>query len=130
MAYATKQQQAILHCLERQAEQAFTASHLAEDLRQAGCPVGLATIYRQLEKLEAAGYVHRLPTEEGAYFQFCPHPESNDSCFLLRCESCGRIVHVDCAQMDKLYRHLETAHCFRVDPRRTVLTGLCQHCAG
>ena len=32
---------------------ACTAAELAEDLRREGCPVGLATIYRQLEKLDA-----------------------------------------------------------------------------
>ena len=55
MVYTTKQQQAVLHCLEQRPEEALTATDLAADLRQAGHPVGLATIYRQLEKLEAAG---------------------------------------------------------------------------
>ena len=33
--------------------------------------MGLATIYRQLEKLEAAGAVHKVNTEEGALYQYC-----------------------------------------------------------
>ena len=53
MAYATKQYQAVLRCLEQRSGQALTAADLSEDLRHAGNPVGLATIYRQLEKLEA-----------------------------------------------------------------------------
>ena len=59
MPYSTKQHQAVLRCLEARGEAACTAAELAEDLRREGCPVGLATIYRQLEKLEAAGAVHR-----------------------------------------------------------------------
>jgi Fur family ferric uptake transcriptional regulator len=90
--------------------------------------VGLATIYRQLEKLEEAGRIHRVPTEEGALYQYCPHP-ADGGCFLLRCEDCGRIVHLDCSHLEELYRHLESEHHFRIDPRRTVLTGLCQTCA-
>ena len=31
-------------------------------------------------------------------------------------------------ELEELYRHLETAHHFRIDPRRTVLTGRCQQC--
>jgi Fur family ferric uptake transcriptional regulator len=31
--------------------------------------------------------------------------------------------------LEELYRHLESEHHFRIDPRRTVLTGLCQTCA-
>ena len=128
MAYTTKQHQAILRCLEQRPEEALSANQLAEDLRREGCPVGLATIYRQLEKLEAAGRVHKVHTEEGAFFQFCPHPEADHGCFLLRCESCGRMVHLDCSHLEELYRHLEQQHHFRIDPRRTILTGRCQSC--
>ena len=60
MVYTTKQQQAVLHCLEQRPEEALTATDLAADLREAGHPVGLATIYRQLEKLEAAIAITRM----------------------------------------------------------------------
>ena len=128
MPYTTKQQQAVLRCLELRREESLSAADLAEDLRQMGCPVGLATIYRQLEKLEAAGRVHKVHTEEGAFFQFCPHPEADHGCFLLRCEACGRMVHLDCGHLEDLCRHLEAQHHFRIDPRQTVLTGRCQSC--
>ena len=130
MAYVTKQYQAVLQCLEGRDGQAFTAAELAEDLRLAGHPVGLATVYRQLEKLEAGGIVHKVPTEEGALYQRCPHPAAGHDCSLLHCERCGRILHLDCAQLEDLYRHLEAVHHFRIDPRRTVLTGRCQDCIG
>ena len=128
MPYSTKQSQAVLRVLEARQEEACTAAELAEDLRRSGDPVGLATIYRQLEKLEGAGVVHKVPTEEGALYQRCPHPAAGHGCFLLRCEVCGRIFHLDCAQLEDLYRHLERTHHFRIDPRRTVLTGRCQDC--
>ena len=51
-------------------------------------------------------------------------------CFLLRCERCGHVVHLDCGHLHALYEHLEAEHHFRIDPRRTILTGLCQACAG
>lgn len=129
MFYTTKQQQAILTCLEQHPQDALTAADLAAGLRQSGHPVGLATIYRQLEKLEAAGRIHRVHTEEGAFFQYCPHPEQEQPCFLLRCEQCGRIVHLDCSHLEELTRHLEAQHHFRIDPRRTILTGRCGTCS-
>lgn len=129
MPYSTKQHQAILRCLAGRAEESLTAADLAEDLRRAGNPVGLATIYRQLEKLEKAGRIHKINTEEGALYQYCPHPSESHDCFLLRCEACGRIVHLDCSHLQDLYAHLESEHHFRIDPRRTVLTGLCRLCA-
>ena len=128
MTYTTRQYQAVLRCLERRPETALTAAELAEALRSEEQPVGLATIYRQLEKLEGAGRVHRIHTEEGSFYQYCPHT-GHQHCFLLRCEDCGRIVHLDCGHLEELYRHLEAEHRFRIDPRRTVLTGRCAACA-
>jgi len=128
MVYATKQYKAVLHCLEERAGTALTANQLAEDLRRAGNPVGLATIYRQLEKLEESGRIHKVDTEEGAVYQYCTHGEADHNCFLLRCERCGRIVHLDCSHLEALYHHLEAEHHFRIDARRTVLKGRCQSC--
>ncbi len=129
MSYNTKQQQAILRCLQQRPEQAFTAADLSVVLRRQGCAVGLATVYRQLDRLEQMGCVHKVATEEGALYQYCPHQESRQACFLLRCEGCGRILHLDCRHLQALSQHLTQAHGFYMDPRRTVLTGLCQACA-
>ena len=128
MTYTTKQYQAVLRCLEQRPEDALTAADLAETLRRSEHPVGLATIYRQLEKLEAAGRIHKIHTEEGSFFQYCPHTGGQHNCFLLRCEDCGRIVHLDCGHLEELTRHVEAEHRFRIDPRRTVLTGRCEAC--
>ena len=131
MSYSTKQQQAVLRCLESRGETPMTATDLAEDLRQTGTPVGLATVYRQLEKLAQSGMVHKVSTEEGAFYQYCPHGGTHDhGCILLRCEDCGRIVHLDCGHLQHLHHHLETEHHFHIDFRRTILTGLCQTCVG
>lgn len=127
MAYITKQSRAVLRCLETQ--ETLSASELAERLRQQGQSVGLATVYRQLERLAAEGLVHRVPTEAGALYQRCPHRPAGGCC-LLRCEGCGRVVHLDCAQLEALTRHMAAAHDFCIDPRQTVLTGRCRQCAG
>jgi len=129
MSYSTKQYQAVLHCLEQRGEEPLTAADLAEDLRLSGNPVGLATIYRQLEKLEHAGSLHKIQTETGALYQYCPHASHDHDCFLLRCEGCGRITHLDCNHLKGLYQHLESEHHFHINSHRTILTGLCQNCA-
>ena len=102
---------------------------IPEELRREGFSVGLATIYRQLERLEEAGVVHKVNTESGAFYLYCSHGEGRRDCFLLKCQRCGRIRHLDCDHLKDLYEHLETAHHFRIDPRRTLFTGLCEECA-
>ena len=129
MPYSTKQQQAVMRCLESRESEALSAQELAEELRREGFSVGLATIYRQLERLEEAGVVHKVNTESGAFYLYCSHGEGRRDCFLLKCQRCGRIRHLDCDHLKDLYEHLETAHHFRIDPRRTLFTGLCEECA-
>lgn len=129
MPYNTKQSQAILRALERRGKRPADARALADDLREKGIPVGLATVYRQLDRLAEAGLVHRITTDAGALYQYCPRQAAGEVCFLLRCQSCGRMEHLDCPQLRSLYRHIAAEHGFRVDPRRTVLTGLCGPCA-
>ena len=128
MPYHTKQQRAILDCLARGGGEALSAAALSEELRAQGSPVGLATVYRQLERLESQGFVHKVTTEEGALYQYCPQAGCRHDCFLLRCERCGRMVHLDCAHLEEVCRHLSAEHRFYIDPRRTVLTGLCDRC--
>ena len=130
MSYSTKQHQAVLRCLESRREEALTAAELAEELRKSGSPVGLATIYRQLEKLASAGRVHKINTEDGAFYQYCGHEAgTHRDCFLLQCEGCGRIYHLDCSQLQGLYEHLEQEHHFHINPRRTLFFGRCSACA-
>lgn len=129
MPYNTKQRQAVLRCLAGRPEEVFTACEIAEALRRDQCPVGLATVYRQLERLEETGCVHRVDTGDGALYLFCAHGGTR-ACFLLRCGNCGRMVHLDCSHLEELCRHLAADHRFQVDPRRTILTGLCDTCGG
>ena len=117
MPYSTKQQQAVLRCLEARQSEALSAQELAEALRREGFSVGLA------------GVVHKVNTESGAFYLYCSHGEGRRDCFLLKCQHCGRIRHLDCDHLKDLYEHLETAHHFRIDPRRTLFTGLCDQCA-
>jgi len=127
LSYITKQQRSVLARMEAHREDCVSAQELAEELRAEGEQIGVATVYRQLDKLERRGSVHKALTEDGAFYQFCPGGERGD-CFLLKCERCGRIAHVDCERFAPLYRHLEEEHGFQVDPRRTMLFGVCAAC--
>jgi len=129
MPYTTRQSKAILRALERRGERPADARSLADDLRAEGVSVGLATVYRQLDRLSEAGFVHRVAGDAGSLYQYCPRQAAVEVCFLLRCRNCGRMEHLECQQIQSLYRHIATEHGFQVDPRRTILTGLCGPCA-
>ena len=127
MAYMTRQQQAVLKCIESCPGGRATAMDLMQMLRQEGQTVGLSTVYRQLEKLVAQGKVHKLLTEEGACYQYCDKTVHRD-CFLRQCAGGGAIFHMDCSHLGELYGHLLESHGCAINPRRTMFYGLCGKC--
>lgn len=129
VTYMTRQQKAVLSCIESFRGGA-SAGELAELLHARGESVGLTTVYRQLEKLEQQGLVHKIVTDEGARYQFCDCHRRGRDCFLIKCEQCGCVEHVDCAHLSELYSHLAREHHFHINPHRTLFYGLCQNCAG
>ena len=106
MSYTTKQQQAVLACLSQRRETPLSAAELAEALRSGGHPVGLATIYRQLEKLESSGLVHKVSTADGALYQYCDHAADGRECLLLRCTGCGHEVLLPRSKAEKNIRQI------------------------
>lgn len=124
--YMTKQQKALLACLAGCADRPVSAAELVDALHARGESIGIATVYRQLEKLEKQGGVHKVTTDEGAYYQYCTH--GGGDCFLLKCEKCGRIEHIDCHRLAPLYEHLEQEHHFAINARKTMFYGLCGAC--
>ena len=126
MSYITRQQKAVLERIESHRGSCVSAQALADELRMDGERIGVATVYRQLDRLEQKGCVHKALTEEGAYYQYCAQEEGG--CFLLKCERCGSVQHAGCERLAPLYRHLEEEHGFSINPRRTMFYGICAAC--
>ena len=128
VTYMTRQQQAVLSCMESCGEGCVTAAELTEKLHRQEQSIGLTTVYRQLEKLAQQGLVHKIVTDEGARYQYCPD-HGDHFCCIIKCEKCGHMEHVDCGHLGELYTHLAQEHRFAINARRTLFYGLCQGCA-
>ena len=50
--------------------------------------------------------------------------------FHMLCRRCGNLMHVDCALMRTMSEHLMKDHGFMLDPRETILVGVCEKCRG
>lgn len=133
-SYNTKQKGDVISYLEKNAGKHITASKIAMDMNNEGIHVGLTTIYRTLEKLVDEGVVNKyfVGENESACFEFidkgssCKHP----NCFHLKCEKCGKLIHLECNEMSHLIGHINNDHGFIVNPLRTIFYGLCNQCRG
>lgn len=122
-AYQTRQQRAMQTWLEQTAGQPFTAGQLRAAL---GESVSTATVYRYLERLVAEGRAAKYTLEgEGARFEYLDAAPAGLHC---KCERCGQLLRIRCEQARETGRHLLAGHGFAVDPRRTVVYGVCAAC--
>jgi len=130
--YKTKQQELLFSYLREMQGQHFTAEDVRNHFDKKNISIGIATIYRQLEKLVAEGKIQKYFIDEhsAACFEYlgegCSHQEEH---FHLKCDICGKLIHLECEELATIKGHLESDHGFVLNPLKTVFYGICTECA-
>jgi len=109
----------------------FTAEDVSAYFQKKNISIGIATIYRQIEKFVAMGVVQKyfLGEQNAACFEYMGEECHKEvSHFHLKCEKCGTLIHLECHDLEQLSSHLMAEHGFALDPFRTVFYGLCENC--
>ena len=130
-SYSTRHQEELLNYMKSTAGTHITAGDICMHMRAEGKNIGTATVYRQLEKMVDEGIVNKYIIDEGSsacyeYVDDMKHKSGN--CYHLKCESCGKLIHLGCEEISSLNEHIMEEHGFRVNPRRTVFYGICEDC--
>ena len=128
--YRTKQSEQLLSYLAKNPKKHFTAADICERFRNGGEKIGTTTVYRQLERLVNEGQVKKYQFEEGmsACFEYVGGDTDEVSCYHLKCENCGALIHLECREITLFENHITEHHGFLIDPRRTIFYGLCEKC--
>ena len=126
MQYNTKQKERVTAVLR----QANGAHMTAEEIAAALAPIGMSTVYRQLDRLCTQGVVRRFFVEEGvrACYQYVGEDGVCRNHYHLKCAECGALLHVECHFLDEMASHVLSHHGFTVQPEKTVLYGICAAC--
>lgn len=128
--YKTKQSEAILSYIASQAHMHVTVGQIIAHFESLGAPIGLATIYRHLDKLTTSGKIRQLMIDNisSACYQYIDENEHLQEHFHLKCEGCGELFHLDCSEINTFQRHITNEHAFQINPVKTVFYGKCQTC--
>jgi len=129
--YNTKQKELVLDYIKSMGKTHITALDIARKLETNDTPVGISTVYRQLEKLARAGIVRKYtPVDrDGACYEMMEEAaEDSARHFHLKCTGCGDLIHTDCDFMNEMDEHIQKHHKFIVDSSKTVLYGRCEKC--
>ena len=129
--YQTKQKTEMTRFLAEHAMQSFSAEELVRAMETEGLKVGRTTAYRYLEALCQQNTAHKYQDAQGqARYQYMGEDTDCHQHFHMMCRSCGNMLHVDCDMVAELESHVRNAHGFKIDPRESVLVGLCKQCLG
>lgn len=130
-SYNTKQSCEILNYLKENAGSHFTSQDISDHFRAQGINIGQATIYRRLDRLTTEGLVNKYIIDEkspACYEYVGTEHCSHEKCYHMKCEKCGKLIHLNCEEIDELFKHVSEEHGFLLDPRRTVFYGICAGC--
>ena len=129
--YKTKQRDTILKYMTEHKDRHVTVNGISDYLAGQGARVGTATIYRHLDKLVEQGLVRKYTVDAstGACFQYVEPERGCHEHFHLKCEKCGRLIHLECGHVKELASHVYSEHGFMIDSLRTVFYGICRECS-
>ncbi len=120
-------QRAALEAVLADTDEFATAQELHEVLREAGARVGLATVYRTLADLVAAGEIDTLRSPAGeTLYRRCGESEHHHH---LVCRVCGRTVEVTNPAVERWARTVARRYDFSDIGHEIELFGVCAACA-
>ncbi|WP_395692863.1 Fur family transcriptional regulator [Nocardioides sp.] len=102
-----------------------SAQEIHDLLSRRGDPVGLATVYRTLQRLADAGEVDVLRTEDGeAIYRRCSDTHHHH----LVCRGCGRTVEVEGPAVERWTRSIAAEHGYDDVSHTLEIFGTCAEC--
>ena len=104
-----------------------SAQSLHATLREDNTGIGLATVYRTLSGLAAAGEADSLQSPDGeALYRACVSPGHHHH---LICRSCGLTVEIEASEVEAWARRTAAQHGFTAAEHVVDIFGLCAACA-
>ncbi len=107
--------------------EAFTSAQaLYSTMRDAGSPIGLATIYRALADLALDGEADSLQQDGESLYRAC---SSSSHHHHLICRSCGLTVEIEADAVEEWARTVAAQHGFTQPNHVVDVFGLCAACS-
>lgn len=129
--YNTKQKENLLTYLIENKEKHTNVQEISTYLSSKGTPVGVTTIYRQLDRLVEQGTVRKYSFDGKtcACYQYIDEEQECHGHFHLKCLNCGKLIHLNCDHLSEISGHIKEHHGFTVDSSQTVFYGICEECS-
>ena len=127
--YNTKQKETLISFFKENKDSQFSVNEIAQNL----CSefnIGKSTVYRLVKELTASGIIRCFYDNNSSIslYQYADKHTGCENHFHLKCNSCKKIIHLECEHTQLLKNHITTMHNFNIDTTSTVLYGYCENC--
>jgi Fur family ferric uptake transcriptional regulator len=118
------QRLAIARAADASGHRAFSVDELSGRVRGEAPGIGVATVYRAVAAMEAAGFIEALGTRDGAtLYARCHHGGHHHH---MLCTGCGAVADIECPVTVGV---ADAPAGFEVTGHRLVLYGTCAECS-
>ncbi len=124
--YNTKQKSQIYQILIENKDKMLSIKEIRQLLIDSKIFVGDTTVYRYINELFSQSKVIKSLKNTGVY-EYQLIDENNDDLHL-KCEKCGKLIHLNCIEINKIKKHLEVEHKFKLKYIVSSLIGICEEC--
>lgn len=121
---ATRQRLTVLDAL-RARRDAITAQDLHMELRQAGEPIGLTTVYRTLTSLAEAALLDTFDRDGEQAFRLCGDAHHHH----LVCEVCNTVEEIAAEEVERWVDEVASRRGYQVTGHRADIFGVCADCS-
>ena len=102
-----------------------SAEYIYDILRQANSNISLATVYRNLNKMDQIGRIKKINgLEDRAHFD---HNTFEHYHFI--CRKCGRIYDIPCDIAPDIIKKAQEETGFKIESHDIVFNGICRECS-
>ncbi|MCR4601239.1 MAG: transcriptional repressor [Clostridia bacterium] len=130
--YKTKQYDELLKYVRSIPGTHFTVGDIHNHMKEQGKSIGATTLYRHLDRMVDEGLVSKfnIDPRTPACYEYTGNEDNTgeEACYHMKCEVCGKLIHLHCEMIPELGEHLFQHHGFKIDPLRTVFYGICEDC--
>lgn len=125
--YMTDQRRLLLDFLKEHSDRQYTVEDIACELCSQG--ISKSAVYRNIDALVKEGCVQKSALEGNRRFLY-RYVEGQECCehLHMKCLSCGKMFHLDCATSDVIVKLANSRGYFKVSEKMTVLYGMCNAC--
>ena len=128
--YNTNQKKLLADFLQSNKEKEYTIEEIVSEMTKVPDSPGKSTIYRLIGKMLENGDVRRYESHDKKNFVYQYNDIRPDCCnhFHLKCIKCGRLIHMECEQLEAVKQHVLEDHGFIIGGEQ-VINGICVNCS-